>query len=145
MKEFLRAMAGRAAPVRTGLWWISLIAVIALSITPDMGPPERFGLDKAAHFAAYAWLGLLTSVSLRGRVLGASLAALLCTAIGTEVVQVVVEGRSAGMGDVAANLCGLAAGMALGRAWARRGGGRLLPRHAATPREASERGRGSFG
>lgn len=132
MKDILRTMTGRATPIRTGLWWISLTAVIALSITPDMGPPERFGLDKAAHFAAYAWLGLLASVSLRGRVLGASLVALLCTAIGTEAMQVVVEGRSAGMGDVAANLCGLAAGMALGRAWARRGSSSSPPRRHAT-------------
>lgn len=113
MKEFLRTLIARATPAGAWLWWLSLAAVLFLSTAPGMGPPERFGLDKVAHFSAYAWLALLTALTLRGRTARWAGVALVCTALGTELAQSLVDGRSAMVADAAASVAGLVAGTAL--------------------------------
>lgn len=110
MKRTLRALLSRVSPMGMWLWWISLAAVVFLSITPGLGPPERFGLDKAAHFSAYGWLSLLTTLTLRGRAARWAGALLVCTALGTEVFQVMIDGRTAMVADAVANLAGLVIG-----------------------------------
>lgn len=110
MKETLRTLIARPPGVAVWLWWLSLAAVLFLSAAPGMGPPERFGLDKIAHFSAYAWLALLAAVTLRGRAARWAGLALVCMALGTEALQALIASRSAMLGDAAANLAGLAAG-----------------------------------
>ncbi len=119
MKDALRALLGRIAPFATLLWWASLGVVIALTLTPGLGPPGRFGLDKAAHFIAFGWLSLLAALVLRERGGRWVLIVLLLSAVGTEMAQMLVATRSSMIGDAVANLAGVALGTTFGRAVAR--------------------------
>lgn len=113
------------------LWGASLIAVIVLTLTPGLGPPSRFGLDKAAHFAAYAWLAMLGWLTLtangtgdgtgrdrrlrRVRLRWVLIAGLVLLAAGSEAAQFLIDSRHARLSDGAANGAGVAVGLGVGR------------------------------
>jgi len=119
VKDALRTLLGKIEPFATLLWWVSLIIVIVLTLTPGLGPPGRFGLDKAVHFIAFGWLSLLAALVLRERGGRWAMAVLVLSALGTEMAQMIVATRSSMISDAVANLAGIAVGMALGRAVAR--------------------------
>jgi VanZ family protein len=103
------------------VWAVSVAAVAWLSLWPRVEMPVAFDhSDKLAHFAAYAWLGLLCFGAFTGRwaVRGAVLAVMLL-ALGLEVFQQLVPGRMFEVTDMAANLVGAATGMVAGFAVAR--------------------------
>lgn len=114
------------------LWWASLAVVVGLTLAPGMGPPPRFGLDKVAHFAAYAWLALLASLALadqRHRTARRwAWSGLLLVAVASEAGQAFIPGRQPLLGDMAANVGGLGCGIVLAHLFTRRRTGSGAPR-----------------
>lgn len=127
MREGLRSVLERVGPFAPLLWWASLALVIVLTLTPGLGPPGRFGLDKIAHFAAYGWLSFLTALTLRRGVVAWALAVLLCAAVGTEFLQTLVTSRSAMLSDAISNLLGIACGTTIGHLLLRLAGEKASP------------------
>lgn len=119
MKDVLRALLGRITPFATLLWWASLAVVIVLTLTPGLGPPGQFGLDKVAHFLAFGWLALLAALVLPRRGGRWAVVVLLLSALGTEMAQMMIATRSSMIGDAVANLAGIVVGTTFGRALAR--------------------------
>jgi len=96
-------------------------AVIVASLMPGGSGPDVGNMDKLGHFLAYAalasWFGGLFA---RRRYWGVAIG-LALLGIGLEVLQdLVARNRSGDPNDVAANVAGIAAGLAL--AWWRTGG-----------------------
>ena len=92
---------------------IGIIAVTWLSLTPQDALPEIHLWDKLQHLIAYGALAICGTVGFQGRrprlILGVGLMALGC---GLEVAQAVIPGRSPSVIDAAANIAGMALGMA---------------------------------
>lgn len=107
--------------------WLAAVAVVVLSLAPmpTVGDVPRHA-DKAAHFIAYAGLGLLAMLSqytLRRRLLAA--AAVIGLGLIVECVQGVLPWRSFEWLDIVANSAGVVAGG--GVAVVARNGGARLP------------------
>lgn len=95
--------------------------VIAASLVPGSQGPDTGQLDKLGHFLAYtalaAWFGGLL---VRGRYWAVALG-LALLGLGLEVLQeLVASNRTGDPRDVAANVAGIGAGLAL--SWWRTGG-----------------------
>jgi VanZ family protein len=87
-----------------------------LYLLPDAGPPGDWQLDKLAHLAAFAAIGLTTWPATRRTGPFVSILLTSCVlAIGLEFVQAYVPGRDSSLPDVLANIAGLAAGSTGGR------------------------------
>jgi VanZ family protein len=109
------------------LWlaaWAAMSGIVSvLYLLPEGGPPGDWQIDKLAHLAAFAAIGLAIWPATRST--GAFVGILLTScvmAIGLEFVQAYVPGRDSSLPDVLANIAGLAAGST--------GGRRLLQRAA---------------
>ncbi len=103
-----------------------------LYLLPEGGPPGDWQIDKLAHFAAFAAIGLATWPATRSTGAFAGILLTSCVlAIGLEFVQAYVPGRDSSLLDVLANIAGLAVGST--------GGRRLLgaPRDAVDARRCS--------
>ena len=99
-----------------GVWLASMAVVTTLSLAPHLELPGAFpGVDKAWHFMAYAWLGLLPRLGFASRRAGtrASLSMILL-GMALEVAQIQVPPRTFSWLDMAANALGVACGMAMG-------------------------------
>jgi len=77
--------------------------------------------DKAQHFLAYAGLAFLPALHERPRTLACIAPGLVALGILLECGQLFSPGRSFELGDMAADACGVIAGVLLGALAARRG------------------------
>jgi VanZ family protein len=101
------------------LLWAALI--FALSSRPTLATPRIAGIDKVAHFGAYAVLGaLLSHAGIRSGVPAVPLLALgVLYGASDEWHQSFVPGRSPDVADWGADVLGVAAGLLLHRRWLR--------------------------
>lgn len=101
---------------RAAFWaWLAGMGTVALfSLSPNLGPPEGFGMDKIVHCAGYMVLALQTQpvFSKRRAALIAALA-MIPFGIAMEIGQDFVPGRSADSFDALANSAGALMGIAL--------------------------------
>ena len=94
-------------------FFIGLLAVIALSVVPQVTMPHPAISDKLAHLVAYAALAIAGGIAYRGsRSMLILVAVLLFLAIGLEFVQGFIPGRSASAYDGLANAIGITLGSA---------------------------------
>ncbi len=108
---------------RAAFWaWLAGMGTVALfSLSPNLGPPKGFGMDKMdkiVHCAGYMVLALQTQpvFSTRRAALIAALA-MIPFGIAMEIGQVFVPGRSADSFDALANSAGALMGIALSPAF----------------------------
>ena len=110
-------------PLRHRGLWIALsvilvAAVVYGSLQPDFGPDVPANFDKVEHFAAYLGLALwFTGLYARSRywIVAASLVAF---GLAIEAAQDAMNlGRSAEALDMAANVLGVAIGLAIALRW----------------------------
>jgi VanZ family protein len=98
-----------------------VVAVIVASLVPGDTGPNVGNLDKLGHFLAYAALATWFGGLFERRWYWGVAIGLALLGIGLEVLQeLVARNRTADPNDVAANLAGTGAGLAL--AWWRTGG-----------------------
>lgn len=104
------------------VWGLSVLAVCFLSLAPrvELPFPPPWHADKAAHFAAYLWLGLLPPLGLALRRARAASLSMILLGLALELIQSQVPGRMCSWADLAANTGGVLAGLALGEGLARR-------------------------
>lgn len=98
------------------LWIASLTVVAFFSLQPGTGVPPLFpGADKVAHILAYCWLAALALrvFLLRGPAFTAAWSMILYGAA-LEVGQRFVPGRHPSLGDILANMLGVALGVFIG-------------------------------
>jgi VanZ family protein len=92
---------------------IGVLAVTWLSLTPRDALPEIDLWDKPQHLIAYAVLAICGAVGFLERrpwlIVGVGLIMLGC---GLEVAQAAVPGRNPSIGDIVANIAGIALGLA---------------------------------
>lgn len=95
---------------------VTMVAAVIGSLVPHMGPPEGHHADKIIHVAGYAalTLQLVLAVNRPHSALFAGVSALIVGG-GLELAQCWVPGRSGSWDDFAADLIGVAAGMAVAR------------------------------
>ncbi len=95
------------------LGWGLVLSVVVVSLIP--APPVRpgLGVDKLAHFSAYAVLMLWFSQLQRRRGWASLAAWLLVLGMGLELVQGLTGYRSCSYGDLVANGLGIAIAWAL--------------------------------
>ena len=97
-----------------------LAAVIVASLLPGDAGPDVGNLDKLGHFLAYAALALWFGGLFARRWYWGVALGLALLGIGLEVLQeILARSRTGDPNDVAANLAGMGAGLAL--AWWRTG------------------------
>ena len=95
------------------VFFVGLLAVIALSVVPQGAIPDTGLSDKLDHLASYAALAFTGGIAHRGkRSLFMLVAGLLLLGAGLELVQALLPGRIASGYDVLANLAGVALGSA---------------------------------
>ena len=96
-------------------WLAAVAAVTVLSLTPDVGPPGAYHLDKLIHATSYMVLALLPAAGFERRS-AALTAALAMIALGCaiEVAQGFVPPREGDIWDALANTIGALTGAALG-------------------------------
>jgi VanZ family protein len=101
--------------------WLALWVVISglvsvLYLLPYGGPPSVAQIDKLAHLAAFAAIGIATwPATQRSRAFGQILLVSAALAIGLECLQTFVPGRDFSFFDLLANTAGLAIGAIAGR------------------------------
>jgi VanZ family protein len=95
------------------VWCISIVAVIYLSLIPQVELPVDFwNADKAYHCAAYAWLSGLAMLSFPVRRFALSSALfMIILGILLEIGQHFIPGRSFSVLDMAANSLGVILGI----------------------------------
>ncbi|HDZ90405.1 MAG TPA: hypothetical protein ENH37_06985 [Deltaproteobacteria bacterium] len=95
------------------LWFVSIILVSYLSLTPRIQIPYEFsGADKLGHFLAYLWLAVLPFYVFkrpRSALMGALL--MIVLGVGLEFAQIHVPGRNFSLWDMAADCAGAVAGI----------------------------------
>ena len=98
------------------LWWVSIVMICYLSIAPRVEFPIGFSrADVVYHFCAYLWLSFLPFINFRS-IQRAWISALLMIplGIGLEFGQHFVPTRVFSITDMAANSCGVIAGIVCG-------------------------------
>lgn len=98
-------------------WFISIILVVCLSLTPRIEIPyEVSGADKLAHGLAYAWLAILPFFGF-ARIGAAFTGAFLMVplGIGLEFAERYVPGRDFSIADMIADSVGVVLGIVLAR------------------------------
>jgi len=106
-----------------GSVWLLILAIVAASLAPDVGPAAVAGYDKLGHFTAYFALALLGSGVVAVGVVPWVMARALLLGLVLEAAQALLtETRTADWADVLANTAGVLAAWCLvhgGRAgWA---------------------------
>ena len=108
-------LAHAPAWIAASLLLVALVAWGSLMPGPDAPPVEHF--DKFEHASVYALLAVwFTGLVARRHYLAVAVALLALGVLMEFLQQAMQLGREADLLDVAANLCGIAAGVALG-AW----------------------------
>ena len=93
------------------VFFVGLLAVIALSVIPSGAIPNTGLSDKMDHMAAYAALALAGGIAIRGaRSLLMLVAGLLLLGLGLELVQALLPSRLASGHDILANVIGITLG-----------------------------------
>ena len=101
----------RTARLAAGVWTLGVL--VALSIPGVFLPEVRDGLPALLHATFFAGLGFLWTLAIPKHV-GAVALGLLAMTVGTELWQLeIIPDRSAQWGDVAADVVGLAIGLAM--------------------------------
>ncbi|MET4699309.1 VanZ family protein [Constrictibacter sp. MBR-5] len=104
-RDLLRTLA-RAAFV------VAALVVVVGSLTPAAEMPEIEVSDKIQHFAAYAGLAFLAKIAWRPPgFLGWPLASVVIAGPAIELLQSLVPGRSASVGDAVADVIGVGIGV----------------------------------
>jgi len=101
-------------------WLAGMGAVALFSLSPHLGPPTGFGMDKIVHFVGYMVLALQAQPAFATR--RAALIAAACMipfGIAMELGQDYVPGRYADPFDAVANSIGALIGIALAPAFRR--------------------------
>ena len=86
------------------LWLAAILVVCTLSLTPNVGPPSAYGLDKLIHGASYLGLALLPHAAYDSR--RTAVTAALCMiplGIAVEWAQSFVPARVGDVWDAVAN------------------------------------------
>ena len=97
------------------MWVIFLSVVILISVQPFYTPSGQNHLDKLLHFIGYAGISVLPPIFFKvKRKVYYSEFIILITAFLTEGVQYFMPTRTASIGDIAANITGIAAGILAG-------------------------------
>jgi len=106
--------------VRRSLLTATVIAAVAGSLVPHVGPPVTLHIDKIVHSTGYAVLTMLMvwGGPRRLGLLGAALTALVLGG-SLEIAQTQVPGRDGSFGDFAANAAGVGIAMVVSM-WTRR-------------------------
>ncbi len=95
------------------VFFVGLLAVIALSVIPQEAKPDPKLLYNLNHIAAYAALALAGGIAYRdGRSFFMMAAGLLILGAGLELLQAFLPSRFANGYDVLANVVGIALGSA---------------------------------
>ena len=95
------------------VFFVGLLAVIALSVVPQWAIPDTGLSNKLDHLTGYAALAFAGGIAYRGaRSLFVLAAGLLLLGAGLELVQAFLPDRIASGYDVLANLAGVALGSA---------------------------------
>jgi VanZ family protein len=98
------------------LWFVALIIIIILSLSPKISPPEKYNIDKFLHCSAYLFLCFLSTISFRtDRTIFFNVVLLIFVAALTEIGQHFVPHRTASFGDFAANTIGIMLGYLIGK------------------------------
>ena len=107
------AMWTSAAFARIGFAAVSATAGIA-ALIPRLSPPGLLHIDKLVHIAVFAALSGLGSIAHRSR-FGRALAAggLVILAIGIEIAQSSIHGRTGSYFDALASIIGISSGAVL--------------------------------
>ncbi len=136
---------------RLGLWWllrgafcICLLAVSWLSLAPQVPLPYSFPLsDKLGHLLAYTALGF-TGTALVSSVAKLALSiSVAAFGVAMEAAQGHIAGRTADLGDIAANFLGLLIGLLVTFAFERRLNRRLMRPAASDSSSPSRLGVGN--
>lgn len=99
--------------VLAGLVVVAVSIILLASVGMASGPPSGLGVDKAAHFLAYAVLAALLALLVpRGWWLAVALGAAVL-GVALEAAQEALPGREASLADAVANAAGAVAGAAL--------------------------------
>lgn len=107
-------LAERAWPaLRGGQFFLLLVFYTYMSLTGDPGPVAVQYNDKLMHFAGYLVAGLSATLALPGRAAWQRALLLLLYSTAMEVAQHHMPPRTFSLGDIAANLAGLLAGLGL--------------------------------
>ncbi|MEG6508901.1 VanZ family protein [Methyloligella sp. 2.7D] len=85
--------------------------ILAGSLIPDFAPPSDYGFDQIVHASCYAGFAMLCVLLFRRSLIFG--AALFGFSIMIELLQMAVPGRTGSWEDVAANLAGIVAGIAI--------------------------------
>ncbi len=106
------------------LWVVAMGTTVYGSLVPRLAPPNEYGIDKLIHFGVYCFLAFVPTLSFNQA--AARWAALITTfisAVGIEIAQAFVAGRTSSIHDVISSalgmLSGILAAMALRRRWER--------------------------
>ncbi len=97
-----------------GLWLLSIALLSFVSVDPTYAGPKQSALDAPMHAAIFGALILIPGLIARARsTLTLALIAILALAIGLEAGQAWINDAGLESPDVAANLVGAGAGLAL--------------------------------
>ena len=106
------ATAGQAGAVMRLAAWIGLLIVVTITLGPPDLRPVSGAPHLIEHFAAFLLVGGAFAAGYRQREVALILAAILITAA-LELLQTLVPGRHARLGDFIVNAVGAAVGVAI--------------------------------
>ncbi|MDA0967532.1 MAG: VanZ family protein [Proteobacteria bacterium] len=110
------------ANIRMFSWLVIVIAIIVGALMPQVSFPDKYNLDKIAHFGGYFFAALISIYLLKfKKKYLLAIFILVLTAIGTEVAQMYIVGRTGSYGDAIANISGVITGFAVGHLFNKRG------------------------
>jgi VanZ family protein len=113
-------MIARRQTMRRLAAFLLVVSIAALSwagLEPRLSPPGEHQFDKLAHAVAFAYLSSLAWVALAGALARqGALLALVGFGAAIEIAQHMVPGREGSVGDLAADVAGIASGVVLARA-----------------------------
>lgn len=97
------------------LWLLALILTVILGLSSAAAPPPQHHIDKLIHLTVFSGLALLPLVGIARTPLALAAAVMMIPfGIVIELGQALVPGRSASLGDAAANTLGVSAGIMAG-------------------------------
>lgn len=101
------------------LFWLALIAITLLALSPRPPAVADLGWDKLNHLAAFALLGLLARLAWPAQRLARWLLGLLVYGGLLEIAQGLTPNRQAEWADLLADALGLLVALALAQCWQR--------------------------
>jgi VanZ family protein len=101
------------------LFWLALIAITLLALSPRPPAVADLGWDKLNHLAAFALLGLLARLAWPAQSLVRWLLSLLVYGGLLEIAQGLTPNRQAEWGDLLADALGLLLALGLSLGWER--------------------------